>query len=86
MFSFELKELLPVTYLERIDSRSAPVPTLYAIRFFCRELESALDTLLKCQTLQEVLSEREGEKNEIYDRLQRIMLRFQEFLMIDVRR
>ena len=86
MFSFELEELLPVTYLEGTTSRSAPVPTLYAIRFFCRELESALDTLLKCQTLQEVLSEREGEKNEIYDRLQRIMLRFQEFLMIDARR
>jgi hypothetical protein len=86
VFSFELEELLPLIYLEGITSQTTPVPTIYAIRFFCRELETALDTLLNCQTLQEVLSEREGEKNEIYDRLQRIMLRFQEFLMIDARR
>ena len=67
-------------------SRAAPVTTLFAIRFFCKELELALDTLLRCEDLQEILSEREGEKNEIYDRLQRIMQRFQEFLMIDARR
>ena len=86
VFSFDLEELLPVTFLEGITSRATPVPTLYAIRFFCRELESALDTLLQCKELQEVLSERDGEKDEIHDRLQRIILRFQEFLMIDARR
>ncbi|MHA2353230.1 MAG: hypothetical protein ACXABX_08935, partial [Candidatus Thorarchaeota archaeon] len=66
--------------------RAAPVPTLYAIRFFCRELESALDTLVQCQELQNLLSERDREKDEIHECLQRVMLRFQEFLMIDARR
>ena len=84
MFSFDLEESLPVTFLEGITSRATPVPTLYAIRVFCRELESALDTLLQCEELQEVFSER--EKDEIHERLQRIMLRYQEFLMIDARR
>ena len=85
VFSFSLEESLPVTFLEGITSRATPVPTLYAIRVFCRELESALDTLLQCEELQEVFSEREKEKDEIHERLQRIMLRFQEFLMIDTR-
>jgi len=84
VFSFDLEESLPVTFLEGITSRATPVPTLYAIRVFCRELESALDTLLQCEELQEVFSER--EKDEIHERLQRIMLRYQEFLMIDARR
>ncbi|MFW9768347.1 MAG: hypothetical protein ACFFF9_11390 [Candidatus Thorarchaeota archaeon] len=85
-FSFELEEALPVIYLNGNTSHPAPVPTLYAIRFLCRELELALNTLLHSQELQEILSEREGEKNEIYDRLQRIILRFKEFLMVDARR
>jgi hypothetical protein len=86
VFSFDLEEFLPVTFLEGITSRATPVPTLYAIGVFCRELESALDTLLQCEELQEVFSEREREKDEISERLQRIMLRFQEFLMVDARR
>jgi hypothetical protein len=86
VFSFDLDESLPVIFLEGSTSRAAPVPTLYAIRFFCRELESALDTLVQCQELQNLLSERDREKDEIHECLQRVMLRFQEFLMIDARR
>ena len=80
------KESLLVTYLKGITSRETPVPTLYALRFFCRELESILDTLLQSQELQEILSTRTEEKEEIHECLQRIMQRFQEFLMLDVRR
>jgi hypothetical protein len=86
VFSFDLEDALPVTFLQGASSRAAPVPTLYAIQFFCRELESALDTLLQNQEIQVLLSEREQEKDEIHERLQRIMVLFQEFLMIDVRR
>ena len=86
VFSYELDESLPVTFLEGSTSRAAPVPTLYAIRFFCKELESALDTLVQCQELQELLSNRDEEKDEIYDCLQRVMHRFQEFLMVNTRR
>ncbi|MHA2027528.1 MAG: hypothetical protein ACW98U_16640 [Candidatus Thorarchaeota archaeon] len=82
VFSFDLEHPLPVTYLGGVT----PVPTLYAIRLLCKELESALDTLIQFQELQELLSEREGEKDEIHECLQRVMLRFQEFLMIDTRR
>ncbi len=85
-FSFQLEEKIPVTFLERISSRPTPVPTLHAIRYFCGELESALDILLQSPELQILLSEREEEKDELHKRLQRIMLRFQEFLMIDARR
>ena len=80
------KESLLVTYLKGITSRETPVPTLYALRFFCGELESTLDTLLQSQELQEILSTRTEEKEEIHECLQRIMQRFQEFLMLDVRR
>jgi hypothetical protein len=86
VFSYELDESLPVTLLDRSTYRAAPVPTLFAIRFFCKELESALDTLVQCQELQELLSNRDEEKNEIYESLQRVMQRFQEFLMVDTRR
>ena len=86
MFSFNLDESLPVTILEGSTSRAAPVPTLYAIRFFCKALESAIDTLIQCQELQNLLSERDKEKDEIYESLQRAIYRFQEFLMIDARR
>ena len=80
------KESLLVTYFKGITSRDTPVPTLYALRFFCGELESTLDTLLQSQELQEILSTRTEEKEEIHECLQRIMQRFQEFLMLDVRR
>lgn len=86
VFSLNLEETLPLTFLEGVTSRSAPVPTLFAIRFFCEELESALNILTESQELQELLSDRGGEKDEIHERLQRIMLRFQEFLMTDARR
>jgi len=82
VFSFDLEESLPVTYLGGVT----PVPTLFAIRYFCKELESALDTLIQYQELQELLSDREREKDEIHESLQRVMIRFQEFLMIDARR
>ncbi len=75
-----------VTFLEGFTKRASPVPTLYAIRFLGGELESALDTLLQSPELQELLSRREEEKNEIHECLLRVMQRFQEFLMIDVRR
>ena len=86
VFSLVPEEILPVTYIEGITSRTTPVPTLYAIRFFCRALESALDTLLQSPELQEVFGEREEEKDMIYDSLQRVMSRFQEYLMISTRR
>ncbi|MFW9792734.1 MAG: hypothetical protein ACFFEE_00405 [Candidatus Thorarchaeota archaeon] len=85
VFSYNLEESLPVILLEGSSSRAAPVPTLYAIRYFCKELESAFNTLLQSRELQKVLSEREEEKDKIHEHLQRIMLRFQEFLMIDAR-
>jgi hypothetical protein len=86
VFSYELDESLPVTIIEGSTSRAAAVPTLYAIRFFCKELELALDTLVQCQELQELLGNRDEEKDEIYECLQRVMQRFQEFLMTDLRR
>ena len=86
VFSYDLDESLPVTILEGSTSRAAPVPTLFAIRFFCKELELALDTLVQCQELRELLSNRAEEKDEIYECLQRVMHRFQEFLMTDARR
>jgi hypothetical protein len=86
VFSLVPEEPLPVTYLEGNVSRPTPVPTLFAIRFFCRALESALDTLLQNQELQQIFGEREDEKDKIHDSLQKVMTRFQEFLMIDARR
>jgi len=86
VFPMSLEDSLPVTYFEGVASQAIPVPTLFAIRFFCGELESALNTLLENLELQTLLSEREGEKDEIYESLQRVMQRFQEFLMIDARR
>ena len=82
----ESNELLPVSYLGGVASQTIPVPTLYAIRFLCRELESTLDTLLQCQELQELLSIRTEEKEEIHTRLKRLLKLYQEFLMIDTRR
>jgi len=75
-----------VTFLEGFTKRASPVPTLYAIRFLSGELKSALDTLLQSSELQEILSQRVEEKNEIHESLQRVMHLFQEFLMIDARR
>ena len=75
-----------ITFLEGFTKRASPVPTLYAIRFLSGELESTLDTLLQSHELQELLSQREEEKNEIHDCLLRVIQRFQEFLMIDARR
>ncbi len=80
------EELLPVTFLDGLTSQATPVPTLYAIRFFCRELEISLDTLLQSPELQELLSNRTKEKEEIHESLQRILHQFQEFLMSDTRR
>ena len=74
-----------VTYLNGHTTRATPVPTLYAIRHHSNELESALDTLLKSHELQEILIKRGEEKEEIHDCLQRVMQRFQDFLMIAAR-
>ena len=74
-----------VTFLDGLTARSTPVPTLYAIRFHSRELESALDTLLRSHEVQEILIQRGEEKDEIHDCLLRVMQRFQEFLMIAAR-
>ena len=74
-----------VTYLNGHTTRATPVPTLYAIRHHSSELESALDTLLKSHELQEILIKRGEEKEEIHDCLQRVMQRFQDFLMIAAR-
>jgi len=84
--SIDPEETLPVIFLNGITSQATPVPTLYAIRYFCRELESAIDVLLDNPELQTLLSLREDEKNKIHEHLQKIMHRFQEFLMTDVRR
>lgn len=86
LIGMDSEETLPVIFLNGITSQATPVPTLYAIRFFCKELESAINVLSQSTQLQELLSLREDEKNEIQDQLQRIMQRFQEFLMIDARR
>ena len=84
--SIDSEETLPVIFLNGITSQATPVPTLYAIRYFCRELESAIDLLLDSPELQNLLSLQEEEKNRIHEHLQKIMHRFQEFLMADVRR
>ena len=86
LVSMDSEETLPVIFLNGITSQATPVPTLYAIRFFCKELESAISVLSENMKLQELLSLRKDEKNEIQEQLQRIMQRFQEFLMIDARR
>jgi hypothetical protein len=86
LVSMDPEETLPVIFLNGITSKATPVPTLYAIRFFCRELESAIEVLSQNEKLQEILGFREDEKNEIHEHLQRIMHRFQEFLMVDNRR
>ena len=84
--SIDSDETLPVIFLNGITSQATPVPTLYAIRYFCRELESAIDVLVDNPELQNLLSLQEEEKNKIHEHLQRIMHRFQEFLMADARR
>jgi hypothetical protein len=84
--SIDPDETLPVIFLNGVTSQATPVPTLYAIRYFCRELESAINVLADNSELQSLLSLREDEKNKIHEHLQRIMHRFQEFLMTDARR
>ncbi|MFW9960429.1 MAG: hypothetical protein ACFFDV_05390 [Candidatus Thorarchaeota archaeon] len=79
-------ESLPITLLNGLISQGIPVPTIYAIRYLSRELESALETLSESSQLQEFLSQRGAEKEEIQSRLLRIMKLFQEFLMADARR
>ena len=86
LVSIDPEETLPVIFLDGITSQATPVPTLYAIRFFCKELESAINVLSENTKLQELLGLREYEKNDNHEHLQRIMQRFQEFLMIDTRR
>jgi hypothetical protein len=86
LISTDSEETLPVIFLNGITSQATPVPTLYAIRFFCKELETALDVLSQNEKLQKLLGLREDEKTEIHERLLRIMQRFQEFLMVDNRR
>ena len=75
-----------VTFLEGFTKRASPVPTLYAIRFLSGELKSTLETLIQSHELQELLSQREEEKEAIHECLLRVMQQFQEFLMIDARR
>lgn len=82
----DAEESLPITLLNGFTSRGIPVPTLYAIRYLSRELESALETLIESPQLQEFLSQRGEEKEEIHTYLLRIMKLFQEFLMVDTRR
>jgi hypothetical protein len=86
LVSIDSEETLPVIFLDGITSQATPVPTLYAIRFYCKELESAINVLSENKKLQELLGLREDEKNEIHEHLLRIMRRFQEFLMTDNRR
>ena len=86
LVSMDAEETLPVIFLNGITSQATPVPTLYAIRFFCKELEAAISVLSENSKLQELLGLREDEKNEIHEYLRRIMQRFQEFLMVDARR
>jgi len=86
LVSIDSEDTLPVIFLDGITSQATPVPTLYAIRFYCKELESAINVLSENKKLQELLGLREDEKNEIHAHLQRIMHRFQEFLMMDTRR
>ncbi len=80
------KEPLLVTYLKGFSSRPIAVPTIYAIRFFCSELESALDTLTQSNELMKLLSTREEEKLEIQQSIQSIRRIFDEFLMSDLRK
>jgi len=84
--SIDSEETLPVIFLNGPTSQATPVPTLYAIRYFCRELEAAIDVLVNNTELQTLLSLRDEEKNKIHEHLQKIMHRFQEFLMADARR
>jgi hypothetical protein len=84
--TIDTEETLPVIFLNGITSQATPVPTLYAIRYYCRELESAIEVLLGNQELQELLGLREDEKNEIHEHLKKIMHLFQEFIMADTRR
>jgi len=80
------EEALPVTLLNGFTSQGIPVPTLYAIRSLGKELEAALETLSKSPQLQELLSQRSKEKEEIHLCLLRLLKLFQEFLMTDTRR
>ena len=86
LISTDSEETLPVIFLDGITSQATPVPTLYAIRFFCKELESAINVLSENKKLQELLGLREDEKNEIHEHLRRIMQRYQEFLMAEARK
>jgi hypothetical protein len=80
------EEAFPVIHLNGITSQRSPVPVLYAIRYLSRELESALETLIQSSQLQELLSSRGTEKDEVHTRLLRIMKLFHDFLIADVRR
>ncbi|MHA2423539.1 MAG: hypothetical protein ACXAEF_02055 [Candidatus Thorarchaeota archaeon] len=80
------EEQLLVTYLKGFTSRPTVVPTIYAIRFFCNELEEALSTLTHSPELMELLGGREDEKMEIQRSLHQIRQLFDEFLMIDLRK
>ena len=82
----EKDETLVVTYLKGFTSRPIAVPTIYAIRFFCNELESAMDTLVYNPALMDLLSSREEDKEEIQRSLQRIKRLFDEFLINDLRK
>ncbi|MHA1907670.1 MAG: hypothetical protein ACW98Y_10285 [Candidatus Thorarchaeota archaeon] len=82
----ENEEPLVVTYLKGFTSRPIVVPTIYAIRFFCGELEAALNTLAQSHELMDLLGTREEEKKEIKQSLQRIRKLYDEFLMNDLRK
>ena len=82
----ENEEPLLVTYLKGFTSRPIVVPTIYAIRFFCGELEAAINTLTQSHELMNLLGARKEEKKEIQQSLQRIRSQFDEFLMTDLRK
>ncbi len=79
------EEQFVVTYLKGFSSRPIAVPTIYAIRFFCSELESALTTFVRSPELQDLLTSREEEKNDIQQSLHKIQELFNDFLMNIVR-
>ncbi len=80
------KEQLVVTYLKGFTSRPIVVPTIYAIRFFCTELESSLTTLIQSPELMDLLGSLETERLEIQESLQRIRSLFEEFLIVNLRK
>ena len=80
------EEQFLVTYLKKFASRPIVVPTIYAVRFFCNELESALSNFVESPALMDLLASREEEKVDIQQSLHRIQMLFNKFLMNEHRR